>query len=227
MATWIKACRSGLRSRGHLHRPGAAARLHGALFGPGSLGADGRLTVWTSTQTPYIVQCHLASTLGLRENDVRVIKPAVGGLRRQDGAAFLGTVRRVPLPPHRPPVKFTRPGGEFILARRRHPMKLHSKVGFRRTARWWPRPADPAGRRRVQRLGPTATFLCGNFGACLPLPGLSVLGSPRLHQQASGQRMRGFGAPQSLFVSESQMNMAAEELGIDPIELRIRSHAHR
>ena len=32
---------------------------------------DGRVTLWTSTQTPYIVQCLLASTLGMRENDVR------------------------------------------------------------------------------------------------------------------------------------------------------------
>ena len=35
--------------------------------------------------------------------------------------------------------------------------------------------------------------------------------------------MRGFGAPQALFVAETQMNMAAEELGIDPIDLRIKN----
>ena len=40
---------------------------------------DGRITLWTSTQVPYIVQCLLASTLGMRENDIRVIKPYVGG----------------------------------------------------------------------------------------------------------------------------------------------------
>jgi 4-hydroxybenzoyl-CoA reductase subunit alpha len=33
--------------------------------------------------------------------------------------------------------------------------------------------------------------------------------------------MRGFGAPQTLFAAETQMNMAAEELGIDPIDLRL------
>ena len=41
--------------------------------------AEGRLTLWTSTQAPYIVQCLLASTLKLPENHVRVIKPHVGG----------------------------------------------------------------------------------------------------------------------------------------------------
>jgi CO/xanthine dehydrogenase Mo-binding subunit len=39
----------------------------------------GRVTLWTSTQVPYIVQCLLATTLGIPENHVRVIKLNVGG----------------------------------------------------------------------------------------------------------------------------------------------------
>ena len=35
--------------------------------------------------------------------------------------------------------------------------------------------------------------------------------------------MRGFGAPQSLYVTETQMNLAAEELGIDPVDLRLKN----
>ena len=35
--------------------------------------------------------------------------------------------------------------------------------------------------------------------------------------------MRGFGAPQVMYVSETQMNIAAKELGIDPIELRLKN----
>jgi CO/xanthine dehydrogenase Mo-binding subunit len=35
--------------------------------------------------------------------------------------------------------------------------------------------------------------------------------------------MRGFGAPQSLYASEIQMNRAAEELGIDPVEIRLKN----
>ncbi|GAI26603.1 unnamed protein product, partial [marine sediment metagenome] len=37
---------------------------------------------------------------------------------------------------------------------------------------------------------------------------------------ATTSAMRGFGAPQSTFVGESQLDMMAEDLGIDPIELR-------
>jgi len=41
--------------------------------------ADGRLTVWTGTQTPFPVRAHLAAALGLFEHQVRVIVPPTGG----------------------------------------------------------------------------------------------------------------------------------------------------
>src|SRR2546430_8693636 len=41
--------------------------------------ADGRLTVWSSTQVPDVVRAGLARALRLEEADVRVLVPAVGG----------------------------------------------------------------------------------------------------------------------------------------------------
>ena len=38
-----------------------------------------RLTMWTSTQSPHYVHKELATALGLREDQVRVIAPPVGG----------------------------------------------------------------------------------------------------------------------------------------------------
>ena len=40
---------------------------------------DGRLTVWTGTQTPFPVRAQVADALGVPEHDVRVIVPATGG----------------------------------------------------------------------------------------------------------------------------------------------------
>ena len=39
----------------------------------------GKLTMWTSTQSPHYVHKELAKALGLREDQVRVIAPPVGG----------------------------------------------------------------------------------------------------------------------------------------------------
>lgn len=189
--------------------------------------ADGRLTLWTSTQTPYIIQCLLAATLGLRENDVRVIKPAVGGgfggkmeLRSWEVCAAL-MARQT-----NRPVKFTLSREEELTTgRRRHPMVIRSKVGFARDG-------TITGKELHIRLeggaynsmGPTATFLCGNFGAMLyRYPAYRFLGEHVYTNHPPAGAMRGFGAPQSLFAAETQMNMAAEQLGIDPIDLRLKN----
>ncbi|MBW1851260.1 MAG: molybdopterin-dependent oxidoreductase [Deltaproteobacteria bacterium] len=188
---------------------------------------DGRITLWTSTQVPYIVQCLLASTLGMRENDVRVVKPYVGGgfggkmeLRTWEFcAAFMAkkTGR---------PVKFTLTREEeFLAGRRRHPMKIQSKVAFKKDG------SLVAKDLRIHldggaynAMGPTATFLCGNFGAMLyRYPNYRFLGEHVYTNKPPASAMRGFGAPQSLYASELQMDMAAEALGIDPVDIRLKN----
>ncbi|MBC8328136.1 MAG: molybdopterin-dependent oxidoreductase [Planctomycetes bacterium] len=189
--------------------------------------SDGRITLWTSTQTPYYVQCLLARTMELRENDVRVIKPAVGGgfggkmeLRPWDFcAAWMAreTGR---------PVKFTLSREEELATgRRRHPVKITSKIAFRQDGTILGKEVtaklDGGG---YNGMGPTATFLIGNFGAMLyKVPAYRYRGIYVYTNNPPAGAMRGFGAPQALFAGEMQMNKAAEELGIDPIELRLKN----
>jgi 4-hydroxybenzoyl-CoA reductase alpha subunit len=192
-----------------------------------NIDLDGRITLWTSTQVPYIIQCLLASTLGMRENDIRVVKPFVGGgfggkmeLRAWEFcAAFIArkTGR---------PVKFTLTREEeFIAGRRRHPMKIHSKVGFKKDGTLVAKDLQiQLDGGAYNAMGPTATFLCGNFGAMLyRYPNYRFHGEHVYTNKPPASAMRGFGAPQSLYATEIQMNMAAEELGIDPIDLRLKN----
>jgi len=188
---------------------------------------DGRITLWTSTQVPYIVQCLLASTLGMRENDIRVIKPFVGGafggkmeLRTWEFCAALMAKKTGR------PVKFTLSREEeFLAGRRRHPMRLHSRVGFKKDGTLMAKDL----RIRLDggaynAMGPTATFLCGNFGAMLyRYPNYRFMGEHVYTNKPPASAMRGFGAPQSLYATEMQMSMAAEELGIDPVEIRLKN----
>ena len=203
---------------------------HGYLEPCSSLAAPdegGRVTLWTSTQVPYIVQCLLASTLGIPENHVRVIKPTVGG-------AFGGKMEFRPwefcaafmaLRTGRP-VKFTLSRTEELTTgRRRHPMTITSKMGFTRdgviTAKNFEVLLDGGA---YNAMGPTATFLCGTMGALLyRFPAYRYFGRHVYTNKPPASAMRGFGAPQAFFASETQMNMAAEELGIDPIDLRLKN----
>jgi 4-hydroxybenzoyl-CoA reductase subunit alpha len=188
---------------------------------------DGRITLWTSTQVPYIVQCLLASTLGMRENDIRVIMPYVGGgfggkmeMRSWEFCAALMAKKTGK------PVKITLTREEEIVCgRRRHPMKIWSKVGFKKDGTMIAKDLKillDGG--AYNSMGPTATFLSGNFGAMLyRFPHYRYLGEHVYTNKPPSGAMRGFGAPQSLFAGETQMNIVAEELGIDPIELRIKN----
>ena len=189
---------------------------------------ENRVTLWTSTQTPYIVQCLLAATLGLQENQVRVIKPALGGgfggkmeLRPWDFcAAFLA--RKL-----RRPVKFVisrqeelaagrpAPPHEDPLQNRLHERRNHRRQGFR----------SLSGRRRLQRHGTDRGLSVRKFRrhavpvSKLPIPGLS-----RVHQQAASLGHAGLRArPRPFSAGDSQMIMAAEALGMDPIELRLKN----
>jgi CO/xanthine dehydrogenase Mo-binding subunit len=127
--------------------------------------AQGRITLIASTQTPYILQCLLASALQMRENDVRIIKPAVGGgfggkmeLRSWDVcAAYLARLTGRP-------VKFTLTREEeFVAGRRRHGVRLRSRVAFARDGTLLAKEciAHLDG-GAYNSMGPTATFLIGN-----------------------------------------------------------------
>jgi 4-hydroxybenzoyl-CoA reductase subunit alpha len=71
-------------------------------------------------------------------------------------------------------------------------------------------------------MGPTATFLCGTFGNMLyNFPAYRYHGRHVYTNKPPASAMRGFGAPQAAFAAESQMNIAAEKLGMDPIDLRL------
>jgi len=186
--------------------------------------ADGKITIWTSTQTPYIVQVLLAQALDMRENDIRVIKPNIGGgfgakmeLRTWDVcAAFMAKKTGKP-------VKFTLTREEeFSTGRRRHPMRLFSKIGFKKDGTLIAKDLKiELDGGAYNAMGPTATFLCGTFGLMLyRYESYRFLGHHVYTNKPPSSAIRGFGSPQSYFATETQMNMAAEDLGIDPIELR-------
>jgi 4-hydroxybenzoyl-CoA reductase alpha subunit len=187
----------------------------------------GRVTLTSSTQTPYIVQCLLAKALGVSENDVRVIKPALGGgfggkmeLRSWDVcAAVLARLLGKP-------VKFTLTREEELsTGRRRHAVRIRSRIGFRKDGTLMAKDCRAIlDGGAYNSMGPTATFLIGNFGAFLyRFPAYRYEGLHVYTNNAPAGAMRGLGAPQALFATESQMSMAAEDLGIDPIELRLKN----
>ena len=59
------------------------------------------------------------------------------------------------------------------------------------------------------------------------IPSVKLDGWLAYTNHAPASAMRGFGAPQSAMAVEHLMNLAAERLGLDPLEIRLRNAIHR
>jgi len=187
-------------------------------------GGSNRLTVWTSTQCPYYVQCLLAETLEMKEGDVRIIKPHVGGgfggknelFADQFCSAFLSrkTGR---------PVKIVLSREEdFYATRRRTPLHCYLKLGAKRDGTLLAKEVKVfADGGAYTSMGATCLYLTGWFSAFpYKYPNYRYDGYKVYTNKNPSSSMRGFGAVQAVFAGEQQIDMLAEDLGLDPIEIR-------
>ena len=99
-----------------------------------SFSRDGKLTVWTSTQSNYYTQLLLSDMTGLREGDIKVIKPHVGdgfgGKLSLDSAQYCASLLSMKL--MRPVKIVLSRSEEFTTTKRRTPIHYQSKPGAKR-----------------------------------------------------------------------------------------------
>lgn len=185
---------------------------------------DGKLTVYTSTQSPYYIQVLLAWTLGLRENDVRVISKYTGGgfgsKFELDSAQFCSALLSMRL--CRPVKLVLTREEEFIATKRRTPMIYYVKTGVKKDGTFLAKEARVFTEGGAYTsMGATALYLTGFFQTFpYKWPNYRYDGYRVYTNTSPTSAMRGFGAPQATFVGESQIDLIAAELGIDPIEIR-------
>lgn len=201
-----------------------ALEEHSALA---SYGADGRLTLWSSTQVPHYLHRTLAMVLGLPPQRVRVSVPEVGGgfgaktdiFSHELAAAKLSMITGLP-------VKATCSREEvFYLHRGRHPTLIWIRSGFDRDGRLTAvhvRTALDGG--AYGSYGSATTYYTG---ALLPatyrVPNYKFEGLRAFTNKPPCGPKRGHGTPQPRFAMECQMDMAADALGLDPVEIRLRN----
>jgi 4-hydroxybenzoyl-CoA reductase subunit alpha len=203
------------------HSPGES---HAALA---NCDLSGNITVWSSTQVPYLLRIVLSRTLNIDEEKIRVILPHVGGgfggkaeaLSLEICAAFLSRVTLKPVK-----IIYTREE-ELSASRRRHSMIVDMKTGVKKdgtiTSRYCKNLLDGGA---YNSYGFATVGLSGMF-MNLPyrLKNVKYDGIRVYTNKPICGAMRGHGGPQIYFAVESQLDMIAEDLGIDPIELRIKN----
>ncbi len=196
---------------------------------------DDRLVIRTSTQVPFHVRRILSPVLGLSAKRIRVIKPRIGGgfggkqeVLIEDVAAHLTIATGRPVR-----FEYTR-GEEFYASRSRHPMRIQMKTGVTNDGK--------ITANSMYALSDTGAYGChaltvtGNTGHKAmalytgqptegdpPIPNIRFYADIVYTNTPPAGAFRGYGVPQGAFAVDVHMERIARELGIDPIEFRLKN----
>jgi 4-hydroxybenzoyl-CoA reductase alpha subunit len=203
---------------GNTHLP---LEQHAAV---GHFDADGKLTLWSSTQTPHYVHRALAKVLELPASHIRVIAtPNGGGFGgKSDPFNHEVAVCKLSMITGRP-VKVTLTREEvFYCHRGRHPVLMWVKTGVKRdgaiTAMHFRSFLDGGA---YGSYGVASTFYTGALQTVTyNVPRYKFEGVRCFTNKPPCGPKRGHGTPQPRFALEVQLDKIAEELGIDPVDIR-------
>jgi len=189
-------------------------------------GADGKLTLWSSTQTPHYVHRLLAKILDVPAAHIRVIAAPVGGGFGGKLDPFAHEIAACKLSQLTGrPVKITLTREEvFYVHRGRHPVLMWLKTGFTRDGeitgshiKTW---LDGGA---YGSYGVASTFYTGVINpVTYKMPVYKFEGARVFTNKPPCGPKRGHGTPQPRFALEVQIDKAAEQLGLDPAEMRRR-----
>ena len=189
------------------------------------LPGEDKMTLWTSTQVPHKVRTLVAIQIGMPENRMRVIAPEVGGgfgsklniYREEALAAFVTRELGVP-------IKWVESRSENFLT------TIHGRgqvgeieMGLKRdgtiTAFRYNVLADCGAYYQLLTL---AIFTL--TGLMLPGPykiaNIEMNATGVFTNKVATDAYRGAGRPEATYILERMMDIAAVELGMDPVELR-------
>jgi CO/xanthine dehydrogenase Mo-binding subunit len=184
-----------------------------------------KLTVWASCQDPFTLRDHLSGIFGLPLSRIRVIVPYVGGgyggklyVKAEPISAALSWIT------HRP-VRLQLSVNESFKTVTRHPARVTVKTGVTKDGKLIARDCQVyMDTGAYADAGPRVTQKAAYRS-------LGPYKIPYAHVEAYGVytntvpagAFRGFGALQVTWAYESQMDMIAERLGLDPLEFRLKN----
>ena len=194
----------------------------------GSGGSDGvALTVHVGTQQPHLARDLIAGYTGLEKSQVRVVAPHVGG--GFGGKAGVNHVHLAVVAAARAlgrPVAWTETRSEAMLSMQGRGQVQFAELGLRSDgtivglrARVIGDCGAYAGFGGVLAVGPTATMAQGPY----EIPRLSYSAIAALTNTAPSGAFRGAGRPEAAAMLERLMDLAADELGLAPEEIRRRN----
>ncbi len=187
---------------------------------------EGHVTVMVGGQWTHTDREQIAHALGLPDESVRVVYPAIGGAfgGREDMSVQI--VLALAAWKLQRPVRILWSRQESIIGHgKRHAIVMRSKWGATREGKVVAIETEIIGDAGAYMyttnkiLGNSAITCTGPY--FVPNVKADVYGV--YTNNVPGAAFRGFGAPQALYMAEMQMNKLAEKLGMDPVELRLKN----
>lgn len=186
--------------------------------------ADGRISVWTTIQGTFPMRDNLALIFGVPQHKVRVIPTEIGG-------GFGGKIAPVTEPAAvllaqktGRPVRLTYKRDEdFISSTPRRPAVIELKTGVMRDGTLVARQARAYFGNGAYHIGTGYNFGEGTAGRLTGpyhIPHVDLSSCTVLTNQPPCGAYRAPGSPQIVFAVESQMDMIASRLGLDPMQMR-------
>jgi CO/xanthine dehydrogenase Mo-binding subunit len=189
----------------------------------------GGITLWASTQHPFPVRKELAEMFGIPLARLQVVVPYLGAAYGNKSytkieplvIALAAAVRR--------PVRLALTAEEAFLSVRRAAVRYRLRTGVRRDGTLVARQGEihyqlgayaDVGPRVVQKSAYTSA---GPYR----IPHLRIDAYGVYTNTVVSVAFRGYGVPQLAWAYESQMDVIAGRLGLDPLELRLRNVLRR
>ena len=185
---------------------------------------DGRLMVHTSSQNVFADRVMICRALGIEPEQVRVRATIVGGgFGGKDGHTaqiYPSLVSWITKRPAR--ITFDR---EEVLActYKRHGIKMHVKMGFSKEGKMLAFDGTA-----ILDTGAYAGYgasvhglFTEHFAGPYDIPNVRLRTETYYTNKPIAHAMRGFGAPQGAFATESIISRAIAQLGLDPIQMRL------
>ncbi|HBY94986.1 MAG TPA: xanthine dehydrogenase subunit D [Chloroflexi bacterium] len=181
-----------------------------------------RITVWSATQTPYIVRAQIAELFHLPQNRVRVVVPTLGGGYGAKTQPKIEPLTVALAWKAGAPVKLTLTRAEEFVTICKHEAIIKLRTGVKANGElvamegelWW------NGGAYADRSPSVAE--AGGYVATGPyrVPHVTVTSRALYTNRPPAGAFRGFGAAQAAWAYESQMDIIAGRLGLDPLEFR-------
>lgn len=184
-----------------------------------------RLTVWTGTQTPFNTRAALAEIFRLPPENVRVATRTLGGSYGAKVFPRLEPIAAVLARAAGRPVRVAATRAEEFVLLNRHATVITVKLGVNRdgtlvakqvTAYWDTGAYADCGPNVAQK---------GGFGTVGPyrIPHVAVDSSCVYTNTPPAGAFRGYAVTQAAWASECAIDLAAEAIGMDPLQFRLHN----